>query len=536
MSSGNPKEHDLSLDGLAELVLREPRPRQRRRGRPRRPAPRPRPDRPGALRPVRGQGAGRRRPDGAGRRGHRAGGRGARRRSSGCVVDPATVAYYPAWETLPHERLSPRSDTVGRRLAVLRRLAHPGTRPQQRPAARSSSPRSARCSSPRSRGSPTSSPSSSSVGDEVDLEDVVRRLAARRLPPGRPGGEARRVRGPRRHRRRLPADRGAPAPRGVLGRRGRGDPVVLRRRPALAREGRAAVGAALPRAAAHRRGAARGPGRWGSGTPSCAEIAEKLAEGHAVEGMESLAPVLVDEMELLVDLLPAGHPRPRARPRARAQPRARPGRHQRRVPARLLGRRGRRAARPRSTSARRRTARSPTCARTASRSARPGGASSPFGLDPDAPRTSRALATSSARRRRGRRRPRRASAVESRSVRRPRAYHGDVERAVADIRAWLGRRRPGRRGLRGPRPGPADGRGAPGARRRRCGSSRTSRRPADVPAASWSSPPARSPTASSTRRSGSRSSPATTSSGSAPPPRTCAGCRPGARSRSTRSS
>ena len=43
-----------------------------------------------------------------------------------CLVDdPATVAYYPAWETLPHERLSPRSDTVGRRLAVLRRLVHP---------------------------------------------------------------------------------------------------------------------------------------------------------------------------------------------------------------------------------------------------------------------------------------------------------------------------------------------------------------------------------------------------------------------------
>ena len=41
------------------------------------------------------------------------------------LVDPARVAYYPSWETLPHERLSPRSDTVGRRLAVLRRLAHP---------------------------------------------------------------------------------------------------------------------------------------------------------------------------------------------------------------------------------------------------------------------------------------------------------------------------------------------------------------------------------------------------------------------------
>jgi transcription-repair coupling factor (superfamily II helicase) len=37
-----------------------------------------------------------------------------------------SVAVLPSWETLPHERLSPRADTVGRRLAVLRRLAHPG--------------------------------------------------------------------------------------------------------------------------------------------------------------------------------------------------------------------------------------------------------------------------------------------------------------------------------------------------------------------------------------------------------------------------
>ena len=44
----------------------------------------------------------------------------------GSLMDPHQVAYYPSWETLPHERLSPRSDTVGRRLAVLRRLAHPG--------------------------------------------------------------------------------------------------------------------------------------------------------------------------------------------------------------------------------------------------------------------------------------------------------------------------------------------------------------------------------------------------------------------------
>ncbi|MGH3375540.1 MAG: transcription-repair coupling factor, partial [Actinoallomurus sp.] len=40
------------------------------------------------------------------------------------LLDPAGIAAFPAWETLPHERLSPRSDTVGQRLAVLRRLAH----------------------------------------------------------------------------------------------------------------------------------------------------------------------------------------------------------------------------------------------------------------------------------------------------------------------------------------------------------------------------------------------------------------------------
>ncbi len=40
-------------------------------------------------------------------------------------VPEENIAVFPAWETLPHERLSPSSDTVGRRMAVLRRLAHP---------------------------------------------------------------------------------------------------------------------------------------------------------------------------------------------------------------------------------------------------------------------------------------------------------------------------------------------------------------------------------------------------------------------------
>ncbi len=43
----------------------------------------------------------------------------------GSLLGEDRVGYFPAWETLPHERLSPRSDTSGQRLAVLRRLAHP---------------------------------------------------------------------------------------------------------------------------------------------------------------------------------------------------------------------------------------------------------------------------------------------------------------------------------------------------------------------------------------------------------------------------
>lgn len=35
------------------------------------------------------------------------------------------VALFPSWETLPHERLSPGVETVGARLMLLRRLAHP---------------------------------------------------------------------------------------------------------------------------------------------------------------------------------------------------------------------------------------------------------------------------------------------------------------------------------------------------------------------------------------------------------------------------
>src|SRR5690625_2471568 len=39
-----------------------------------------------------------------------------------------TVALFPSWETLPHERLSPGVDTVGARMLLLRRLDRKSTR------------------------------------------------------------------------------------------------------------------------------------------------------------------------------------------------------------------------------------------------------------------------------------------------------------------------------------------------------------------------------------------------------------------------
>ena len=41
------------------------------------------------------------------------------------AVFGGAVALFPSWETLPHERLSPGVETVGARMMLLRRLAHP---------------------------------------------------------------------------------------------------------------------------------------------------------------------------------------------------------------------------------------------------------------------------------------------------------------------------------------------------------------------------------------------------------------------------
>ena len=251
------------------------------------------------------------------------------------LLDPASVALYPAWETLPARAPEP-SQRHGRTSARGAAPAQaPGHRGEQRPA--QGRGRAGAVGAP-ATGEGSGRPRAGRAGTGSGGRARGRRTPARRrgVLPRRPRREAGRVRRARWHRRRLPADRGAPPARGVLRRRDRRDPGLRRRRPAHPRAGRPPLGAAVPRAPAHRRRqVARSRARRPH--PQLAEITDKLAQGIAVEGMESLSPALVDEMEMLVELLPRGHPRARPRPRARAHPRARPRRHQRGVPRRELG-------------------------------------------------------------------------------------------------------------------------------------------------------------------------------------------------------
>ena len=230
----------------------------------------------------------------------------------GGLISPSRVAVYPAWETLPHERLSPRSDTVGRRLAVLRRLAHPtdGASGDGELSVVVAPVRSVL--QPQLKGLGDLQPVELATGAEAELEDVARRLtdmAYARVDLVTKRGEFA-VRGgildvfppTDEHPSRVefwgdeveeirtfavadqrtidPVERlWAPPCRELLL-----TPEVRRR--------------AFDLSVDH---------------PELAEILDKLAQGIPVEGMESLAPALLggtsagtDSMELLLDCMPAG--------------------------------------------------------------------------------------------------------------------------------------------------------------------------------------------------------------------------------------
>ncbi len=112
-----------------------------------------------------------------------------------------------------------------------------------------------------------------------------------------------------------------------------------------------------------------------AGHPGLSEVLGKLADGITVEGMESFAPVLAERMDLLLDYMPPGGCVLACDPGADPGQGRRPGPHQPGIPGGLLGERGRRRPRCRSTSAPPCSSRSPGCARPLRPLACPGGRS-----------------------------------------------------------------------------------------------------------------------------------------------------------------
>ncbi|HEY7484464.1 MAG TPA: transcription-repair coupling factor [Streptosporangiaceae bacterium] len=243
------------------------------------------------------------------------------------LLDPDRVALFPAWETLPHERLSPRSDTVGQRLAVLRRLAHP------EPGEPASGPLDVVVTPVRAVLQPIVAglgdlePVRLRPGDEADLDEVVGRLVAagyRRVDLVEKRGEIA-VRGgildvfppTEEHPQRVEfwgdtieeiryfraADQRSleVAPAEAVGGVGRGGRLVGEER-----SGKHSLWAPpcreLPLTPEVRERARR----LADEHPSLAGILGSMADGDAIEGMEAFSPVLADDMVLLLDVLPAG--------------------------------------------------------------------------------------------------------------------------------------------------------------------------------------------------------------------------------------
>jgi transcription-repair coupling factor (superfamily II helicase) len=222
------------------------------------------------------------------------------------LLPPDAVAEYPAWETLPHERLSPRSDTVGRRLAVLRRLAHPRADDAASGPVRVVVAPIRSVLQPQVKGLGDLEPVALRSGQSADLGAVTEGLAAAAYS-----------------RVELVEKRGEFAVRGgildvfppteehPLRVEFWGDDVEEIRYFKVADQRSLEVAEhglwappcreLLLTDEVRERAAALAVAH-----PELHEMLDKIAEGIAVEGMESLAPVLVDDMELLLDVLPAG--------------------------------------------------------------------------------------------------------------------------------------------------------------------------------------------------------------------------------------
>ncbi|MGW8568499.1 transcription-repair coupling factor [Isoptericola sp. NPDC055881] len=214
------------------------------------------------------------------------------------------VAVLPAWETLPHERLSPRADTVAKRLAVFRRLAHPAPdRGQTGPIRLLVMPARALLQ-PVVEGLGELEPVELHIGDTADLTDVSDRLvgaAYSRVDMVERRGEFA-VRGGI-------LDVFPPTEDHPLRLEFWGDEVTEIRWFAVADQRSLEIAEQglwappcreiLLTDAVRQRAAA-----LVERLPGAIEMLDRLAAGVAVEGMESLAPVLVERMVPVLDLVP----------------------------------------------------------------------------------------------------------------------------------------------------------------------------------------------------------------------------------------
>ena len=224
-----------------------------------------------------------------------------------CLLPADQVAAYPGWETLPHERLSPRADTVGRRLAVLRRLTHPSTDdPVNGPLAVVVAPVRALLQ-PQVPGLGELEPVTLHAGDtDRELSEVVTALVA--------AGYA---------RTELVEKRGDFAVRGGIL-----DVFPPTEQHPLRVEfwGEDVEEIRYFKVADQRSLEVAEHGLWAppcrellltpdvqqraaalmAQHPELSELLDPISQGEAVEGMEALAPVLVDRLALVLDELPAG--------------------------------------------------------------------------------------------------------------------------------------------------------------------------------------------------------------------------------------
>ena len=220
------------------------------------------------------------------------------------LPSPHAAAEFPAWETLPHERLSPRSDTSGRRLAVLRRLAMPDSSdPRSGPLQVVAAPVRSLLQ-PLVGGLGQLEPVRLEAGAEADLDEVLTRLVEIGYS-----------------RVDLVAARGEIAVRGgILDVFPPTEEHPLRIeffgseieeiRPFKAADQRS-LGSTVPAVwAPPCRELLLTPGvrhrakQLAAEYPGLGDVLGKMADGITVEGMEAFAPLLADRMELLLDALP----------------------------------------------------------------------------------------------------------------------------------------------------------------------------------------------------------------------------------------